>query len=257
MGGGHGHADFHHLLVGNDSALHRMSPQVKLVALFVFVIATATTPRHATWAFGIHGAVLSLAVAMSRVPLRVIARRILIVTPFIVFAVFVPLLADGQTTRFGPLHLSVEGLWAAWNIVAKTILGATASILLTATTPIPELLAGLTRLHVPAAVVSIIAFMVRYLDLIVDQLNRTRQSMTARCHDPRWLWQSKPLATAAGTLFVRTYERGERIHNAMVARGFTGRMPDSIPTQASPAQWVAALSLPLLALSTTLMAVSR
>ena len=49
--------------------------------------------------------------------------------------------------------------------------------------------------------------------------------MTARGHDARWFWQARPLATSAGAMFIRAYERGERIHHAMLARGFTGSMP--------------------------------
>ena len=115
--------------------------------------------------------------------------------------------------------VSLEGAWAAWNIGAKALLGATVSILLTATTGIPELLKGLTRLRVPAIFVCLISFMVRYLELIIGDLGRMRSGMAARCYRPRWLWQAKPLAAAAGSLFIRSYERGERIHAAMLARG--------------------------------------
>ena len=72
---------------------------------------------------------------------------------------------------------------------------------------------------------AIISFMFRYLDLIIDELDRIRTAMVSRAHDPRWLWQARPLASAAGALFVRSYERGERVHVAMLARGFNGTMP--------------------------------
>ena len=64
--------------------------------------------------------------------------------------------------------------------------------------------------------------------------------MTARCHDPRWLWQARPLASSVGVLFVRSYERGERVHQAMLARGFTGTMPDLDDRHATAGDWLAA-----------------
>ena len=81
---------------------------------------------------------------------------------------------------------------------------------------------GLARLRVPPVFVSIMSFMVRYMELMADSLARMRTAMTARGYDPRWLWQAKPIASSAGALFVRSYERGERIHAAMVARGIRG-----------------------------------
>ena len=138
--------------------------------------------------------------------------------------------------------MSRDGLWATWNILAKAGLGATGSIIVTATTPIPDLLVGLSRLRVPAALIGIVGFMFRYLDLIVDDLGRTRRAMAARGHDPRWLWQARPLASSAGVVFVRTYERGERIHGAMAARGFDGVMPTlEAPPPRSVTAWITAL----------------
>ena len=142
--------------------------------------------------------------------------------------------------------VSLEGAWAAWNIGAKALLGATVSILLTATTGIPELLKGLTRLRVPAIFVCLISFMVRYLELIIGDLGRMRSGMAARCYRPRWLWQAKPLAAAAGSLFIRSYERGERIHAAMLARGYTGVMPDTGGHPATRSDWAKAGIVPLM-----------
>lgn len=238
MGGQHP-VPAHQLVISTETPVHRLSPEVKLVALVMFVTAAAVTPRAAVWAFAIYGLLLAVVAAVARIPPGVIARRALVVAPFLAVAAAVPFIGDGQRTSVGPLQLSIDGLWAAWNIAAKAVIGATASILLTATTPIPELLAGMTRLHVPRAVVAIVSFMVRYLDLIVDQWHRMRRAMIARSHDPRWLWHARPIAASAGTLFVRTYERGERVHQAMRARGFTGHMPDLNCSSPRLREWVA------------------
>lgn len=246
-----------HLALATSSPVHRTAPQVKLVALVWFVSAVAVTPRHAVWAFAVHAALLVTIAAVAHVPATLIARRVLVVAPFLLVAAIVPFIGEGPRTTVGPLELSTDGMWAAWNIAAKALLGATASIILTATTPIPDILTGMTRLHIPRPVVAIIAFMIRYLDLIADQLDRMRTAMTARGHDPRWLWQARPIAAAAGTLFVRTYERGERIHHAMLARGFSGHMPDPDPQPVTISAWLTALIAPATAVGTAAAAFAR
>lgn len=257
MGGGHPRHDTRHLLVGGRSPVHRVAAHAKLVALAVFATSVAATPRHAMWAFALDAALLATVAGVARIPIATLVRRALVVSPVLVVAVLVPFIGDGPRADVGPITVSADGLWAAWNIAAKATLGATASILLTATTPIPDLLEGMTRLRVPRPVVSIIAFMIRYLDLLAEQLHRMRQSMTARGHDPRWLWQARPIAAAAGTMFVRTYERGERIHYAMLARGFTGHMPDVDPRPVRAWQWLAACTPPSLAAGAALLAHAR
>lgn len=238
--GSHGVAHGH-LYVHGHSAVHRLAPEAKLVGLVAFVVAVALTPRTAVPAFAVDAIVVAALFVASGLPARVLARTAVIV-PFVLFAAFVPFVADGRSVDVLGVALSVDGLWATWNIVVKAWLGATAGIVLSATTPIPEVLHGLTRLRAPKAMVAIASFMFRYLDLLAEQLRRMRAAMTARCHDPRWLWQARPLASSAGVLFVRSYERGERIHQAMLARGFNGTMPELDSRRAVTSDWFAAIA---------------
>jgi cobalt/nickel transport system permease protein len=142
------------------------------------------------------------------------------------------------------VSLATEGLWAAWNIVAKGTIGVATSVILAATTPVPELLRGLERLRLPSAFTTVAGFMVRYLDVITDEVRRMRIARVSRGHDPRWIWQARAVAATAGTLFIRSYERGERVYLAMVSRGYAGSMPVLQDLAATRGQWLAALSLP-------------
>ncbi len=220
------HPGNHHLHVPGRSVVHRLAPEAKLVGLVVFVVIVAITPRRAVATFGIDAVVVTAAVVAAGIPIGVIVRRLSVTVPFLAFAVLVPFVAGGEQVDVLGASLSVDGLWSTWNILAKALLGATASIVLSATTPVPDVLVGLSRLRVPRVLVAIVAFMFRYLDLLIDQLHRMRLAMSARGHDPRWFWQARPIASSAGVLFVRSFERGERIHDAMLARGFTGTMPE-------------------------------
>lgn len=248
LGAGHSHA----LYIHEHSPLHGLAPEAKIIATVGLVVCVAITPRRAVWAFGLYTLVVAGLTIWSRVPARFLAVRLAAVLPFIAFAVVIPFVASGPKTDLLGMEVSVEGLWGAWNIVAKALLGASASILLTATTEIPEIIRGLGALRVPPLLTGIATFMIRYLELIADELSRVRIAMTSRGYDPRWLHQARPIAASAGAMFVRSYERGERVHSAMLARGFDGEMPDFGERRATPSEWagVSALVIGCLLVST-------
>lgn len=202
------------------------------------VLCVAVTPRHAVWAFGLYALLVAGLVVASRIRFKFVALRLLAIAPFVLFALLIPFVASGETTEVWGVSVSVEGLWGAWNILAKAALGASISIVLTATTEIPDIIRGLGKLRVPALFISIAMFMVRYLELISDELRRMRVAMTSRGYDPRWLHQTRPIASSAGALFIRSYERGERVHSAMLSRGFTGEMPNLGHRTAAPKEWL-------------------
>jgi cobalt/nickel transport system permease protein len=237
VGAGHSHA----LYVHEHSAVHRMAPEAKLVAAIGMVVAIAITPREAIWAFGVYAFLMVSIAVLSRIRLSFIAVRLLAVAPFVLFAFFIPFVATGETIEVGFVEVSVDGLWGAWNILVKAVLGASVSILLTATTEVAAIIRGFRVLHVPALFVAIATFMIRYLELISDELGRMRIAMTSRGYDPRWITQARPIAASAGALFIRTYERGERVHAAMVARGFTGEMPSFEKPTIAGSQWIAVI----------------
>ncbi len=245
-----------HLLVHGHSPLHRLAPEVKIAATFLFVVGVAITPREAIWAFAVDAAVLLVLLAVAGYGVRQVLARTTAVLPFIAFAFFIPFIASGEQTDVLWFSVSIDGLWATWNILAKALLGFGASLVLAGTTPIPEVIRGLGRLRVPPVVVSILSFMFRYLDLIVEEMSRMRTAMVARAHDPRWLWQAKPIASAAGALFVRSYERGERVHAAMLARGFNGTIPQLDHRVATSGEWVLSMLVPLVSISAAIAAIA-
>jgi cobalt/nickel transport system permease protein len=239
---GAGHA--HPLYLPGTSPLHRARPQCKIAASVAFVLAVVATPREAFWAFGVYALALAGLAAVGRVPLAFLARRLVIELPFLAFAVFLPVVGQGERVEVLGVPLAVGGLWAAWNIVAKGTLGVAASAIVAATTPVAELLGGLERLRLPRALTTIAGFMIRYADVIADEVRRMRIARISRGHDPRWIWQARAVASSAGTLFIRSYERGERVYLAMVSRGYAGSMPDLQELAATRAEWLAAMSVP-------------
>jgi cobalt/nickel transport system permease protein len=240
MGAGHAHP----LYLPGTSPLHRARPQCKIAATLLSVLAVVATPREAFWAFWVYTLGLLGLARVGRVPLGLLARRLVIELPFLLFAVFLPVVGQGERVEVLGVSLAVDGLWAAWNIIVKGTLGVAASSILAATTPVAELLGGLERLRLPKALTTIAGFMIRYGDVIADEVRRMRIARISRGHDPRWIWQARAVAASAGTLFIRSYERGERVYLAMVSRGYAGSMPALQELAATRAQWLAALCLP-------------
>lgn len=245
MGAGHAHA----LHVHGHSPVHRLAPEAKVVAVFAFVVAVALTPREALWAFGLDALALLVVARVGRIPLRFLLTRMLVVLPFVLFALLLPFIAEGERTTVLGVSVAVEGLWGMATILSRSLLGVAASVLLAATTEVPRILRGLERLRIPPVLTAIAAFMLRYLEVIAGELGRMRRAMTARGYDPRWLWQARPIAAGAGALFIRSYERGERVHAAMLARGWDGHMPDLVDDRATAIDWRRAAVLPTTALT--------
>jgi cobalt/nickel transport system permease protein len=242
MGAGHGHEG---LLVAGDSPLHRLRPECKVLATVLLVFAIVSAPREAFWVYGCFAVLLGAVASLGGVPLLTVTRRLSIELPFVGFAFLLPFVSRGPRIDVVGLSLSSSGLWAAWNILIKGSLGVAATCVLASTTPVASLLKGLERLHMPRVITAITGFMVRYGEVVTAEAQRMRMARLARGYDPRWLWQAKALAMSSGALFVRSFERGERVYLAMLSRGFTGAMPRTDDDSRAPlGQWLAALSLP-------------
>jgi len=225
MGAGHGHRMHYH----GHSVVHRAPAHLKLLALVGFMLVVVATPREWYPLFGAYLLVLVVIVALSGVPAGYLAKRMLIETPFVLFAIAVPFIAEGPRVDVLGVSLSEPGLWAAWGLLAKGTIGVLASLTLAATTEPQDVLVGLRRLRLPDLIVQIMGFMLRYLDVVTAELGRMTTAMRSRGCDPRSPRHWPVLARSLGALFIRSYERGERVHLAMLARGYDGTLPDLRP----------------------------
>jgi cobalt/nickel transport system permease protein len=231
VGAGHGHRLHYH----GHSVVHRAPAHLKLLGLLVFMLVVVSTPREWYPAFAIYLLLLCGVIALSGVPGTYLAKRMLIETPFLLFALAVPFIADGPRIDVLGLSLSEPGLWAAWGLAAKGSLGVLASLTLAATTNPQDVLIGLRRLRMPDLIVQIMGFMLRYLDVVTAEMGRMTTAMRSRGCDPRSPRHWPVLARSLGALFIRSYERGERVHLAMLSRGYDGSLPSMSPRVATGA----------------------
>jgi cobalt/nickel transport system permease protein len=238
-------AGAHPLYRHGDTVVHNAPAEVKIVCLLVFVLAAVATPREMFWPFAVYAVIVMAVWRLARIPLRWILPRMLIEAPFLVLAVLLPFAEGGQRIEVAGLQLSVTGLYAAWGIVVKGTLGVAAALTVAATTSATELPAALSRLGVPAVVTSVLVLMIRYVDLLAAEAGRMRMARISRGDSPRALHQAAAIAKGIGALFLRSYERGERVYVAMLSRGFDGKTPDlaviGAPPRAAAAQWVVAM----------------
>jgi len=244
-----GHA--HPMYLVRDTGIHRLPPEVKLAAMVVFTVAVVATPRTQFWAFAAYAVMIAVVAALARVPARWLLTRSLIELPFVVFALVLPFIGTGERVTWLGLELSVDGLYGGWNVLAKGTIGVLASLLLAATTLPHDLIIGLDRLRCPQIVTQIAVFMLRYLEVLAGEARRMRIARISRGDDPRFLWQVRGFAAGVGALFLRAFERGERVYLAMVSRGYDGRMPAAWRESgaATAGHWVSAAVVPVAAVT--------
>jgi len=187
--------------------MRSIDPRARLIAVLLATIAVTTTPAGNWMPFAAYFGLILL----SGVPLPFLLRRALAAAPFI-------LLASGMLL-----------LRESWTIAAAVAVKAGMAVallaLLSATTTLPELIWALRKLHVPESFHLMLTLMSRYIGLLSEEykrLDRARESRTAR---PLGRAAYKIHARQLGTLLLRSWDRAERIHTAMVSRGFEKSWP--------------------------------
>jgi len=224
MGAGHGHRLHFH----GHSPLHRAPAHLKILGLVGFMLLVVATPREWYAVFAVWSFFLALGVGLSRVPVTFLAKRLWIEVPFVIFAVLVPFISHGPRTEVLGLTVSEPGLIAAWGLLVKGTLGVLAALTFAATTEPDDALRGLQRLRMHDLLVQIMGFMIRYLDVVTADLSRMLVAMRSRGYEPRSPRHWPALARSMGALFIRSYERGERVHLAMLSRGYQGKLPEGL-----------------------------
>jgi cobalt/nickel transport system permease protein len=215
-----------------ESPLHRADPRLKFIAAIATILAITLLPVAAYAALALAWLGIVLASLWARVGALRTARTGLIAAPFALAAL--PLVFTRPedplgTVTLGPLVLTIsgEGLRMFTTILLKSWLSVQVAMLLAFTTPFHELIDALRELRVPRIIVAIISFMYRYLGVLTDEagrMNRARAARSAGSPAGRsggsLAWRARVTGAMVGSLFIRSYERSERVYAAMQARGF-------------------------------------
>ncbi len=209
--------------------IHGIDPRAKVLFFLPLVVLINLTPIEWAPVFVGCAGLLVVLTLLARVPILYLAKRLLIVLPFVLVVIFfLPFMTEGEVVgryEFWGLAVAVtrEGLSTALNVLAKAMLCVFTLLLLVSTTRFDHLLRALETLWVPRVILLILSFLYRYLFILIDEVMHMKRARDARSVNPRRL-QVRAAAGLAGVLFLRTYERAERVYQAMVARGFDGEV---------------------------------
>lgn len=218
-----------------DSVVHRLDPRVKLILTLAFIVAVTAVPHGAWPSFLLLLLVIGFTIVVSRTAPFIILKRSMVALPFALVAVTLVFTTKGDpllTFKLASWSVSItdQGSIAFASILIKAWLAVLMATLLSATTTFPELLFAMRALRLPKVIVSIVSFMYRYIFVIADEALRLQRAKEARSANPQGkgggslLWRAKVLGGMIGSLFLRSYERSERIYAAMLSRGFDGRI---------------------------------
>lgn len=223
------------------SFVHRLDPRVKVVVTVVFILSNALLPDGAWLAFGLSWLFLLFINALSNLGIAFTLKRSFVALPFALVAATVLFSIPGKALStfqllFWNLTITDMGLLRFTSILVRSWLSVQMAILLVATARFPDIIHALEHLRVPSILTTIIAFLYRYLFVLADEvfrLLRARESRSAAAAGVRSggnvAWRARVAGNMAGQLFLRSYERSDRVYNAMLARGYTGHLMTSNP----------------------------
>lgn len=222
-------------LAYGDSPLHRLDARVKILVCFSAIIALVAFPRgEGTFALALAFALLlAVLLTVSRVRARSFLARMLAILPFgltiLLFQVFFPAAPVASPTIVATLPLGIdvtaEALALAAQVGTRFVLCIGFIVFLSSTTTVQDLLTGARRLGLPAEFTLILGMMTRYLFVFGQMYVRIRNALATRCFDPfdralPYRYRLRQLGYTLGTMFLRSYEQGERTYTAMLCRGY-------------------------------------
>ncbi len=204
---------------GLDSPLHILEPRTKLLAFTALIIAVLSIPMGSGPLFFAYFFATAILMGVSQVPLGYIVGRTLVILPFIVLA---------------SLAVPWKGYVGLGALFVRAILCLILLILLTNTTRFVELLRALRKFGCPQILVVNLGFLYRYFFVLTEEAMRMKQARDCRrVRRAPFREELKILSSMLGTLLIRSFERAERMHFAMLSRGYSGDFPVVSPKKFS------------------------
>lgn len=203
-----------------NTAVHRIHPFVKLLTTVIYLIMVVSFGKYEISRLLPYIFYPILIFSIAELPLMPILKRILIVEPLIIGIGILNPLFDGQHMIFAGVEVS--GGWLAFlSIFIKCSLTVTAALLLMATTGMDKLASALRMLKVPRLLVLQLLLTYRYISVLMEEVCRTLKAYSLKAPEHKGIHRSAwgPLA---GQIILRTFDRAQRVYQAMCLRGFSG-----------------------------------
>jgi len=210
-------------------------PSVYLLASLLILLAIALTRTGAWLTLAWYGLGLLIYYGVNRANIRLAWQSLTVEYLFL----NVMILSNGLATQgtrlwqWGWLGITWERLMITGTVSLKCLLSLMVIHCLLGSLTQQQIFQALLGLRVPPLLVAVMESMLRYLELLKQEFQTVYRAALARnfCLTPqstRWI-----LAQAIGSLFIRTYDRGDRVYQAMVARGYQG-LPKRDPSLRQP-----------------------
>jgi cobalt/nickel transport system permease protein len=218
-----------------SSPIHRLDGRVKFVLTLAFILTTALLPVGAWVTYGALLVLILLVEILSALGVGYVLKRSALAFPFVLAALPVIFIAKEPILVRLPVDLTISsvGLVRFASIAFKSWLSVQAAVVLAASTPFPELLVAMRAVRLPRLLVALFGLMWRYLFVFADEVLRLTRARAARSgqNDLPGLktggsvaWRARVTGGMAGNLFLRAFERSDRIYMAMLARGYDGEV---------------------------------
>lgn len=244
------------------SLIHHLDARVKLVLVVAYILAMSLTPVGAWPIYVLLLAILLAVEVLSEEGILFYLKRSLLALPFVLAALPVIFTLPGpELFSFSvggwQVQASLPGLERFLSILIKSWASVQMAVALTTTTPFPDLLMAMRALRMPRLLVAVVGLMWRYLFVLADEalrLNRARASRSGELANPggksggNLLWRARVTGGMVGNLFVRSFDRSDRIYVSMLSRGYDGEVRSLPHPAAPPWAWIVlAVGLVLLA----------
>lgn len=203
------------------TALHRLDPRAKVLATILFIVSVVSFGKYELSALIPYFIFPAVMISLGNLPLGFIVKKVLIIVPFVLLiGIFNPIFDKEVLVRFGPVGIS--GGWISCaSIVVRTMLTLGAALTLVGITGFPAICGALERLGMPRILAVQLLFLYRYIFVLTEEGVRTSRARELRTFGKRGFGM-KTFGSLVGHLLLRTWQRAERIHMAMLARGFVG-----------------------------------
>jgi cobalt/nickel transport system permease protein len=220
-------------LARRDTPVGRIDARAKVLVVFGFLVTVASYGRHDIVAPLALLVFLAAGMALGDVPWRIVLTRLAIASPFaILVGIWNPIFEPRPLLHIGPWVLSA-GWVSCFGVIERFVLAVTAVLVLIATTGLDAVAAALGRLGMPRVLVTQLLLLYRYWFLLGAEMSRMLRAHALRVPDhPRPTLHT--MRSLLGELLVRSLARAERVHIAMLCRGFDGEIRRKAPMLLGP-----------------------
>ncbi|MDR1570604.1 MAG: cobalt ECF transporter T component CbiQ [Oscillospiraceae bacterium] len=205
-------------IANGDSALHRMHPGAKLICLAVLLSTTISFPRTSVSAPLAYLSFISVSFALADIPLALACKRLIVALPFAAFGGISNLIFDRAPSFWIGRIVITNGALSCASLILRALLCVSYVVILMAVTPLSRLTAQLRRIRVPEIFVRVLEMTYRYIGVLLDEAAGLTASYRLRALTARGV-RLEHAGILIGGLFLRTADRAERVHRAMLCRG--------------------------------------